>query len=653
MTDIKLNKVKITSKFWNHYRKLIVDQLLPYQWDVINDKADIKLADDPQQNQVDQSANSHAIANLKIAAGEMKGRHKGYPFQDTDVYKWLETAAYSLVYHPDKNLRKITDSLIDLIGKAQEPDGYLSTMFQLNMPDRKFKRLQQSHELYTMGHYIEAGVAYYGVTGNKKALEIAEKMANCIDNHFGPEDNKIHGVDGHPEIELALARLYEVTHNQKYLDLAHYFLNERGQDPDFFDKQNVADGIDRDFFTGMKELPKEYYLTQCPIKDQDAPHGHAVRVLYLCTGMAHVARLTGDKDLLAACDRFWNDIVKRQMYITGNVGQTTHGEAFTYDYDLPNDTDYGETCASVAMTFFARQMMKIKSKGEYGDIIEKELFNGALAGVSLDGKHFFYVNPLEADPKASKWSPDKTHILTHRAAWFGCACCPANISRLIASVDRYIYTVKDNTILSHQFIANETSFDNGSVIKQESNFPWDGDIKYEIKAGKSPFTFAIRIPSWSPDFKLSVDGTKITDTDMKDGFIYFKVDKDLSIELQLDMGIKYMEANNRVKHDYGKVAIQRGPIVYAAEEEDNEAPLWLSKIVVNGKNHADFEKDLLGGVTTVTVDAKRQKIESDDAPLYRDASEKPDVEDKPLKMVPYYSWANRKNGQMQVWFDED
>lgn len=251
MADIKLNKVNITSNFWNHYRKLIVDQLLPYQWDVINDKADVKLAEDPQRNSVDQTANSHAIANLKIAAGEMKGRHHGYPFQDTDVYKWLETAAYSLSYHPDENLKKITDGLVDLIAKAQEPDGYLSTMFQLNMPERKFKRLQQSHELYTMGHYIEAGVAYYGVTGNKKALQIAEKMADCINNHFGPEEGKIHGVDGHPEIELALSRLYETTHNEEYLNLAHYFLTERGQGPDFFDKQNEADGIDRDFFKGI------------------------------------------------------------------------------------------------------------------------------------------------------------------------------------------------------------------------------------------------------------------------------------------------------------------------------------------------------------------------------------------------------------------
>ncbi len=248
--------------------------------------------------------------------------------------------------------------------------------------------------------------------------------------------------------------MYEETGEKRYLDLAHYFLNQRGQDPAFFEKQIKADGDspDRDLIPGMRDFPREYYLAAEPIKDQKVPHGHAVRVVYLCTGMAYVARYTGDKDLLAACDRFWNDIVKRQMYITGNIGQTTTGEAFTYDYDLPNDTDYGETCASVGMSFFARQMLNIHAKGEYGDVLEKELFNGALSGMALDGKHFFYVNPLEADPKASKGNPGKSHVLTHRADWFGCACCPANLARLIASVDEYLYTVNGDTILSHQFI---------------------------------------------------------------------------------------------------------------------------------------------------------------------------------------------------------
>ncbi|QHB51374.1 glycoside hydrolase family 127 protein [Lentilactobacillus hilgardii] len=651
-TTPKLNKVKVTSDFWKRYRELVVKEVLPYQWKVMNDEADISIAEDPQNN--GQDKNSHAVANLKIAAGEMTGHHYGFPFQDTDVYKWLEAAAYSFGYHPNPDLKQITDNLIDLIAKAQDDDGYLSTYFQIDAPERKFKRLQQSHELYTMGHYIEAGVAYYNATGNEKALDIAKRMANCIDNHFGLEEGKIPGYDGHPEIELALSRLYEVTQDKKYLDLAHYFLTQRGQDPAFFEKQIKADGdsTDRDLIPGMRDFTREYYLAAEPIKDQKVPHGHAVRVVYLCTGMAYVARYTGDKDLLAACDRFWNDIVKRQMYITGNIGQTTTGEAFTYDYDLPNDTDYGETCASVGMSFFARQMLNIHAKGEYADVLEKELFNGALSGMSLDGKHFFYVNPLEADPAASKGNPGKSHVLTHRADWFGCACCPANLARLIASVDEYLYTEKGDTILSHQFIANDAEFDDGIQVSQTNHFPWSGDIHYEIQnPNQAAFKFGIRIPSWSASYELNVDGAAKT-LPVKDGFIYLDVDgQSLTIDLKLDMSTKIMRANNRVSHDFGKVAVQRGPVVYAAEQADNQAPLWLYQVSPDAQTDYHFDEKLLDGVGVIKVAAKREKLNADDADLYTEA--KPaDTETVNLTMVPYYAWANRQDGQMRVWLNK-
>jgi DUF1680 family protein len=504
-----------------------------------------------------------------------------------------------------------------------------------------------------MGHYIEAGVAYYNATGNEKALDIAKRMANCIDNHFGLEEGKIPGYDGHPEIELALSRLYEVTQDKKYLDLAHYFLTQRGQDPAFFEKQIKADGdsTDRDLIPGMRDFTREYYLAAEPIKDQKVPHGHAVRVVYLCTGMAYVARYTGDKDLLAACDRFWNDIVKRQMYITGNIGQTTTGEAFTYDYDLPNDTDYGETCASVGMSFFARQMLNIHAKCEYADVLEKELFNGALSGMSLDGKHFFYVNPLEADPAASKGNPGKSHVLTHRADWFGCACCPANLARLIASVDEYLYTEKGDTILSHQFIANDAEFDDGIQVSQTNHFPWSGDIHYEIQnPNQAAFKFGIRIPSWSASYELNVDGAAKT-LPVKDGFIYLDVDgQSLTIDLKLDMSTKIMRANNRVSHDFGKVAVQRGPVVYAAEQADNQAPLWLYQVSPDAQTDYHFDEKLLDGVGVIKVAAKREKLNADDADLYTEA--KPaDTETVDLTMVPYYAWANRQDGQMRVWLN--
>ncbi len=653
-TSPKLSKVKVTSDFWKRYRELIVKEVLPYQWKVMNDEADINIAEDPLNN--GNNKNSHAVANLKIAAGLMKGHHYGFPFQDTDVYKWLEAAAYSFGYHPNPDLKKITDNLIDLIAKAQEPDGYLSTYFQIDAPERKFKRLQQSHELYTMGHYIEAGVAYYKATGNKKALDIATRMADCIDNNFGLEEGKIPGYDGHPEIELALSRLYEVTHEQKYMDLAHYFLKQRGVDPAFFEKQIKADGEspDRDLIPGMRDFNREYYLAAEPIKDQKVPHGHAVRVVYLCTGMAYVARYTGDKDLLAACDRFWNDLVKRQMYITGNIGQTTTGEAVTYDYDLPNDTDYGETCASVGLSFFARQMLHIHAKGEYGDVLEKELFNGALSGMALDGKHFFYVNPLEADPVASKGNPGKSHIITHRADWFGCACCPANLARLIAGIDQYLYTVTDDAILSTQFISNEATFENDVKIVQTNNFPWKGDIHYAISnPNQASFKLGIRIPGWSPKFDLKVNDSAV-DIPNEDGFVYIDIDEaTTNIDLSLDMAPKFMRASDRVVADQNKVAVQRGPIVYAAEEADNEKPLASYKVETDKPISYEYDENLLDGVGTVSVKAEKPELDSVDDQLYKPLIDKPATQEVNMKLVPYYAWANQKDGQMSVWLNKD
>lgn len=648
--SIKRDKVEITDGFWKRYRDLIVKEVLPYQWAVMNDEADIDIAEDPQKN--GDNRNSHAIANLKIAAGQLDGHHFGYPFQDTDVYKWLEAAAYSLSYHPDDQLKKITDKLIDLIADAQDEDGYLSTYFQIDAPERKFKRLQQSHELYTMGHYIEAGVAYYQNTGNQKALDIARRMADCIDHYFGMEDGKIPGYDGHPEIELALARLYEQTHEQRYLNLAQYFLKQRGQDPQFFNKQIEADGEARDLIAGMRDFPLSYYQVEKPINEQEELTGHAVRVVYLCTGIAHVARLTGDLDLLDACKRFWKEIVQRRMYVTGNIGSTTIGESFTYDYDLPNDTMYGETCASVGMAFFAKQMLHLEPDGEYGDVLEKELFNGALSGMSQDGKHFFYVNPLEADPAASKGNPGKSHVLTHRADWFGCACCPSNLARLIASVDHYLYTVQGDTILSHQFIANQATFNGRITIRQESNFPWDGDIHYQIdNPNRENFSLGIRIPGWSQgNYQLRINQQTV-ELPLKQGFVYVTVDSDqVQIDLTLDMGIQWVRANNRVKDDFGKVAVQRGPIVYCAEEADNPAPLWLYQIVPHAQARYRYDAGLLNGTGTITVDA-RKAVEDDEGALYAFSRQKPcRWEDTQLHFIPYYAWANRQEGQMSVWF---
>ncbi|MFD1124068.1 glycoside hydrolase family 127 protein [Lentilactobacillus raoultii] len=652
LTKLSINDVQITSKFWKHYRDLIAEDSVPFQWDMINDKGKMDVTNAKAAGGA--ADHSGAIENLKIAAGRAKGHHFGYPFQDTDVYKWLETVAYVLKYHFDQKMKDEADWTVDLIADAQDDDGYLSTYFQIDAPQRKFKRLQQSHELYSMGHYIEAGVAYYESTGSQKALEIAEKMAGCIDRHFGPEDGKIHGYDGHPEIELALSKLYEVTKNKTYLNLAKYFITERGRDLNFFKRQNEADGIDNDFFPDLRTIGDRYYFADKPITEQKDAHGHAVRVLYFCTGLAHVARVEHDDKLLKAAKTIWQDIVKRQMYITGNVGQTATGEAFTYDYDLPNETDYGETCASVSMVFFNKQMLADQFAGQFGDVIEKEIFNGALSGIALDGKHYFYANPLEADPLASKLNPGKQHISLRRSSWFACACCPANITRLIASLDQYLYEIHDNVILSHQFIANDAHFNDGIEVKQDGNFPWDGHIDYAIENPKmDQFTFGIRIPNWSLDqYTVKVNGQAV-DKQLDNHILYLPISaKSTKISLELNMNVHLVRANTKVSADMMKVAVQRGPIVYCVEGVDNEEPLWRYVLGQKPSFKYQYQAHLLNGVGTLTTDDVYRIEDDPDDSLY--TFDRPKGAQKShLQFIPYYAWANRAEKQMTVWLHQN
>ncbi len=651
--------VTITSSFWKKRRDQIVESVIPYQWGVMNDEIDTVVPDDPAGNQLADNK-SHAVENLRIAAGEKSGEFHGMVFQDSDIYKWLEEAAYALAYHPDGQLQALCDRTVDLIARAQQPDGYLDTPYQIKTGEwahrERFTLIQQSHEMYVMGHYIEAAVAYHEVTGNEQALDVACRMADCLDANFGPEEGKIHGADGHPEIELALAKLYEATGEKRYLDLACYLIDVRGQDPQFYSNQLAA--IDGDYiFRDLGFYKPTYFQAAEPVRDQQTADGHAVRVAYLCTGIAHVARLSGDEGLAQTARRLWDNIVRKRMYVTGAIGSTHVGEAFTYDYDLPNDTMYGETCASVAMSMFAKQMLLTQPRGEYADVLERELFNGAIAGISLDGKQYYYVNALEATPQGLD-NPDRHHVLSHRVDWFGCACCPANIARLIASVDRYIYTECDGgrTVLSHQFIANTASFASGLQVEQHSDFPWDGHIEYLVSLCENaePVRFGVRIPSWSAQsYALAVNGTP-TCAHIENGFVYFDVPagSTLTLTLDLDMSVRLVRANSRVRVDAGKVAVMRGPLVYCAEQTDNVGDLWSYRLADNTRGsdaQVAFENDLLGGVETITLPAVREQGDQEDAPLYMNADEPTREETTSLKLIPYYAWANRTLGQMCVF----
>ena len=537
----------------------------------MNDEIDTTVPDDPAGNQLADNK-SHAVANLKVVAGELDNEFHGMVFQDSDVYKWLEEAAYALAYHPDPELKALCDRTVDLIARAQQPDGYLDTPYQIKSgvwADRpRFSLIQQSHEMYVMGHYIEAAVAYHQVTGNEQALEVAKKMADCLDANFGPEEGKIHGADGHPEIELALAKLYEETGEKRYLTLSQYLIDVRGQDPQFYTKQLKALNGDN-IFPDLGFYKPTYFQAAEPVRDQQTADGHAVRVGYLCTGVAHVGRLLGDRGLIDTAKRFWKNIVTRRMYVTGAIGSTHVGESFTYDYDLPNDTMYGETCASV---------------------------------------------------------------------------------------DRYIYTERDGgkTVLSHQFIANKAEFASGLTVEQRSDFPWNGHVEYTVSlpasATDSSVRFGLRIPGWSlGSYALTVNG-KSAVAQPEDGFVYLMVNAGDTLEL--DMSVKFVRANSRVRSDVGQVAVMRGLLVYCVEQADNPGDLWnyrLADGVDAAAAKTEFQSDLLDGVDTVSLPAVREQADSDDAALYVSADVAPATEAVILTLVPYYSWANREVGQMRVW----
>ncbi|MEG1427402.1 MAG: glycoside hydrolase family 127 protein, partial [Oscillospiraceae bacterium] len=398
-----LRKFKINDKFWGGYQRLICDSVIPYQREALWDR-------------IPGVEKSHAIHNFLVAAGKETGEFGGWIFQDSDLAKWIEAVSYSLYIQPDKNLEAEVDKVVEYVADSQGEDGYLNTYFTLVRPENRWENLQEGHELYCAGHMIEAAVAYYEATGKSRLLEIMKKNADCIYSVFGKDKRR--GFPGHPEVELALVKLYRATNDPKYLELSQYFIDERGTEPNFF----AAERIKRDWTVwGADPLDRGYTENSKPVREQEVAEGHAVRAVYLYSGMADVARETGDTTLKSACERLWKNITEKQMYITGGIGSTVEGEAFTVDYDLPNDTAYAESCAAIGLMFFARRMLLLDKNGDYGDVMERALYNCVLAGMSLDGTKFFYVNPLEVNPDYSGKINGHKHVLPERPGWYGCA----------------------------------------------------------------------------------------------------------------------------------------------------------------------------------------------------------------------------------------
>ncbi|ETY72696.1 glycosyl hydrolase [Lactiplantibacillus fabifermentans T30PCM01] len=639
---MEAKQITIDDSFWNYYRDLVKNVMIPYQWGVLNDEIEITASETTSYYAKEKS---HALRNLRIVAGQERGHFHGQWFQDSDVYKWLEAAAYVLGYATDASLTSKVNQVVDLIGQAQQADGYLDTYFQLVEPDRKLKHIAKSHELYCMGHYIEAGCAVYQVLGNTKALKIAIKMADFIDAHFGPEPEKLHGYPGHPEIELALMKLADITKESRYLNLAKYMIDTRGTQPNFFSQQLKSTAIKEEAYWGGSEPDLGYFQADVPVREIKMAEGHAVRMVYLLTGMAHVARKTHDQSLIAACERLYQDIVNRQMYVTGGVGATANGEAFTFDYDLPNDTAYAETCAACGMVFFTKQMLENHAESRYADIMERELFNSTLSGMALDGQHFFYVNPLEVDPVACKLDPNKHHVLPTRPKWLACACCPPNLARLLSSLDQYIYTVNEKTLYVNQFIGSQITLDNGVKLTQSGNYPWSGEITFNIEANEATVVnIGIRIPDWCHgDYKLTNDGELLPFV-MENGYAMLKMTVKQSMEWQLSITIRpqQVRANPLVRADIDKVAIQNGPLIYCLEQTDNCEHLpWLTLA-----STAQFTRTM--DDTDFSIPIARLSTTGQQRSTVKNGHAKPIN----LDFIPYFAWGNREVGEMLVWMDQ-
>ena len=580
--QIDFSHVKINDNFWSPRLSKHVSATLPVCIDQI-------------ENQTGR------IRNFENAA-KGEGEHSGIFFDDSDVYKALEGMAYSLINNPDPELEKKADEWIDKFAAAQQPDGYINTFYTLTGLDKRWTNMDK-HEMYCAGHMIEAGVAYYQATGKRKLLDVCIRMTDHMMSQFGP--GKRHWVPGHEEIELALVKLYQTTQEQKYLDFAYWLLEERGHGHGTMGDEGKWNPV--------------YYQDIVPVRQLTDISGHAVRCMYLYCGMADVAALKNDTGYIAAIDRLWDDVVHRNMYITGGIGSSRDNEGFTEDYDLPNLDAYCETCASVGMVLWNQRMNQLTGDSKYIDILERSLYNGALAGISLGGDRFFYVNPLESKGDH------------HRQEWYGCACCPSQLSRFLPSIGNYIYASSDDALWVNLYIGNTGQIRIGEtdiLLTQETDYPWDGSVKLTISTSQPlEKEIRLRIPNWCKTYDLSINGKRINVSEKK-GYAVIKDWKSQDvIALDMDMPVEIVAADPHVKENFDKRAIQRGPLVYCMEEIDN--PVYFDQIQLSPSTtfQTAFASDILNGIKTIKTNGRAQSA----------------------TFIPYYAWDNRKAGKMRVW----
>ncbi len=580
--------------------------------------------------------------------------NKPHKFWDSDVAKWLEAVAYTLEKSPNKELETSADSVIDDIAAAQQPDGYLNSCFTVVAPEKRWTNLRDDHELYCAGHLMEAAVAYWRATGKRKFLDTLERYTEHIAARFGPEEGKIKGYPGHEEIELALVRLYRATGKQQYLNLAEFFIDQRGQEPNFFVQEAEARGEDPERTTAPCLA---YWQAHVPVREQDTAEGHAVRAIYLYCGMADVAAETHDTTLFQACRRLFDNITKRRMYLTGGVGSAHKGERFTFDYDLPNESAYAETCAAIALVFFAHRMLQLEPHAAYADVMERALYNNVLAGVSLDGKTFFYVNPLAVYPPMAEYARyNKGKSDFQRNEWFGTSCCPPNIARILASLGSYIYSYDSDNIWVHLYISGtaEIPCDGENVtLTQDTEYPWQDQIGLTVNTTTHrEIALNLRLPGWCNAPALQLNGE---DVDLAEhthnGYVTLKrqwTEGD-RINLTLPMPPRKIEAHPEVRQNAGKIALQRGPLVYCLEEEDNGKRLHDIHLPDNADVQVVDAPELFGGIKTLQANAFIRDEADWENRLYRPVQDT--FRAKPIHAIPYCFWANRTPGEMQVWIN--
>ena len=634
LNTVQLSKINITDAFWKRYTDLVEDVIIPYQWDIMNDN-------------IPGVESSHCLENFKIAAGLKKGQFYGAVFQDTDVAKWLEAVGYSLAEKKNEKLEKLADDAIDVIVQAQQKDGYLDTYFIIKEPEQRWRNLCEGHELYSAGHMIEAAIAYYEGTGKRKLLDSMIRLADLICRTFGPEEGQNHGYPGHQEIELALVRLYRVTQDKKYLKQAKYFLDIRGVGENYFLVERKQKNFKR-IFPELEDYDPAYSQSHEPVRKQKTAEGHAVRAVYMYSAMADVAEEYQDKELMEACENLWENITQKRMYITGGIGSSGFLERFTTDYDLQNDSNYSETCASIGMALFSLRVANITRDSRYAEVMEQELYNNILAGIAQDGKSFFYVNPLEIKPRQCMPHTSRAHVKARRQKWFGVACCPPNIARTLASLGQYIYGVDGADIYTHLYIGNQTDIPvNNDVvqIRIDSMFPWNGNIKVKVQGVKEKIKLHFRIPSYSENFQLYCNGEE-QELKVNNGYAYVEICENSRIDIQFDMPVAFLHANYKVSADVGKVAIKRGPIVYCLEEIDNGPDLqciYLSSKEAHVRKSRSFPECFEIELQGRRLISKSEGLYSSDGLSYSDVN---------IQAIPYAYWNNRREGEMLVWIHE-